>query len=182
LTHVLELHRKLKEAARQYLVRQAKVYDGDFFMWPVPWYDGEGVLGDQAQRNAHFAAKDDWIKLVWTGDDYSIVPTDEPHAFDPPNWVVADDFEEALKRAVMPILIQDLEHKYVKTFLGRRCRHPSLALTALAELCRCASTRSNTIAKNGGHCGRTSFLRSTNCRSPPTSRRYLSRSARRPRS
>jgi hypothetical protein len=120
LTHVLELHPKLKEAARQYLVRQAKVYNGDFFMWPVPWFDGEDVIGDQAQRDAHFSAKDDWKKLVWRGSDYETVPTEDPHAFDPPNWETAEDFEQALKRAVMPLLVQDLDHPYVKSFLGRR--------------------------------------------------------------
>jgi hypothetical protein len=120
LEQVRAMHPKLKGAARQYLIRQAKIYNGDFFMWPVPWFDGDDAPGDQTQRDAHFAAKDDWIRLEWRGGDYEIIPTEEPHAFDPPDWRAAEDFDEAMNRAVTSILVRDLDHRYVKIYLGRR--------------------------------------------------------------
>jgi hypothetical protein len=108
----------LKKAARLYCVRQAKIFKEDFFLWPVPWFDKEDVPGDQKQRDAHFACQKDWHKIYWEDGDFVIQPTEEPFAFTAPDWSKTEDIDEAMKRAIGPLLLADMNHNFVRDFLG----------------------------------------------------------------
>jgi hypothetical protein len=123
LQAVMQQSEKLKAASRLYLVRQAKIYKGDFFLWPVPWFDDDrdDTQGDSTQRDAHIAAQKDWVKLVWVGSDYEVRPTEEPGAFTAPDWTNIEGIDPMMRRAIVPnLLLQDLDHSFVKEYLGRR--------------------------------------------------------------
>jgi hypothetical protein len=113
-------HPTLQIACRPYIVRQAVILDGPWFLWSAPWPGGREFPGDAAHLDAQDSAREDWIKMSWNGSDWDVINTDPMFCFDHPDWSKAEDFEAFLLRGIAPILLRLGTEPFIKRFLGRR--------------------------------------------------------------
>jgi hypothetical protein len=110
---------RLQTACRPYIIRQAIVLDGPFFLWPAPWPGGREYPGDE-NREAQRAALQDWTKMIWLDiADWEVCGTETPNAYPHPDWSEAEDFEPFLLRGISPILLSTGDEPYLRRFLGR---------------------------------------------------------------
>jgi hypothetical protein len=111
---------RLQVASRPYIVRQAKLLDGPWFLWPAPWPGGRELLGDNAHYEAQIAAMSDWTLMTWAGHDWDVMGTETPNAYAHPEWDKAEDFELFLNRGLGPIVLLHAEQTlFIRRFLGK---------------------------------------------------------------
>jgi hypothetical protein len=112
-------HPRLQTACRPYVVRQAILLDGAWFLWPAPWPGAREYPGDDKHREAMRLSREDWVKMVWEDQDWGVYNTEPLNVYEHPDWDEAEEFEAFLTRGIAPLLLSTGDEPFLRRFLGK---------------------------------------------------------------